>query len=119
PDDNYRRDRDGGWVPRFRQAEGHLCAATWRGWHPDPLAIQLQRRRQRAQFSTEHSPAVERHPRRALRWHVKRHIIFIGISAVLLVTFGWGQDAHTVPASAIGPELPYTEVLTLPMPVNS
>jgi len=50
---------------------------------------------------------------------VKRHIIFIGISAVLLVTLGWGQDAHTVPASAIGPELPYTEVLTPPMPVNS
>jgi hypothetical protein len=50
---------------------------------------------------------------------VKRHIILIGISAVLLVTFGWGQDAHTIPASAIGPELPYTEVLTPPMPVNT
>jgi hypothetical protein len=50
---------------------------------------------------------------------VKRHIIFIGISAVLLVTFGWGQDTHTVPGSAIGPELPYTEVLTPPLPVNS
>ena len=50
---------------------------------------------------------------------MKRHIIFIAISAVLLVTFGWGQDGHTVPAPAIGPELPYTEVLTPPMPVNS
>ena len=50
---------------------------------------------------------------------MKRHIIFIAISAVLLVTFGWGQDGHTVPASAIGPEMPYTEVLTPPMPVNS
>ena len=35
------------------------------------------------------------------------------------MTFGWGQDGHTVPASAIGPELPYTEVLTPPPPVNS
>ena len=49
---------------------------------------------------------------------MKRHI-FIAISAVLLVTFGWGQDAHTVPASAIGPEMPYTEVLTPPTPVNN
>jgi hypothetical protein len=48
---------------------------------------------------------------------VKRHI-FIPISIVLLATFGWGQDAHTVPASALGPELPYTEVLTPPPPVN-
>jgi hypothetical protein len=51
---------------------------------------------------------------------VRRHtFFFIAISAVLLVTFGWGQDAHTVPASAIGPEMPYTEVLTPPMPVNN
>jgi hypothetical protein len=50
---------------------------------------------------------------------VNRHFIFIGISAVLQVTFGWGQDTHTVPASAIGPELPYTEVLTAPTPVNN
>ena len=50
---------------------------------------------------------------------MKRHIFLIAISAVLLVTFGWGQDGHTVPAPAIGPELPYTEVLTPPMPVNS
>jgi hypothetical protein len=50
---------------------------------------------------------------------VRRQIIFIAVSAVLLGAFGWGQDGHTVLASAIGPELPYTEVLTPPMPVNS
>jgi hypothetical protein len=51
---------------------------------------------------------------------VKRHIVFFSaISAVLLLTFGWGQDAHTIPASAIGPEMPYTEVLTPPPPVNN
>jgi hypothetical protein len=50
---------------------------------------------------------------------VKRHIFFVAASALLLATFGLGQDGHTVPASAIGPELPYTEVLTPPMPVNS
>ena len=49
---------------------------------------------------------------------MKRHIFLIAISAVVLVTAGWGQDGHTVPASAIGPEMPYTEVLTPPMPVN-
>ncbi len=49
---------------------------------------------------------------------MRSQIIFIAVSAVLLVTFGWGQDGHTVPTSAIGPELPYTEVLTPPMPVN-
>ena len=50
---------------------------------------------------------------------MKRHIFLIAISAVLLVTCGWGQDGHTVPVPAIGPELPYTEVLTPPLPVNS
>ena len=50
---------------------------------------------------------------------MKRHIFLIAISTVLLVTFGWGQDGHTVPAPAINAELPYTEVLTPPMPVNS
>ena len=52
---------------------------------------------------------------------MKRHIffVFVAIAAVFLVTVGWGQDGHTVPASALGPELPYTEVLTPPMPVNS
>ena len=50
---------------------------------------------------------------------MKRHILLIAISAALLLTFGWGQDGHTVPASALGPELPYTEVLTPPMPVNT
>lgn len=49
---------------------------------------------------------------------MKRHNFAIAISAVLLMTFGWGQDGHTVPAPAIGPEMPYTEVLTPPMPVN-
>ena len=49
---------------------------------------------------------------------MKRHI-FIPISTILLVTSGWGQDGHTVPAPAIGPELPYTEVLTPPTPVNN
>jgi hypothetical protein len=49
---------------------------------------------------------------------VKRHVL-IPISAVLLATFGWGQETHTVPAAAFGPELPYTEVLTAPAPVNN
>ena len=83
------------------------------------LPFNYKRRRQRAQCRTEHSPAVERYDRRSLRWHVKRHILFIAISAALLLTFGWGQDGHTVPASALGPELPYTEVLTPPPPVNT
>jgi hypothetical protein len=48
-----------------------------------------------------------------------RHLFFIAASAVLLMTLGWGQDEHTVPVSAIGPELPYTEVLTPPAPVNN
>jgi hypothetical protein len=49
---------------------------------------------------------------------VRRHKIF----AILLVSFGlpsWGQDSHSVPASPIGPELPYTEVLTPPTPANT
>jgi hypothetical protein len=50
---------------------------------------------------------------------MKRHIFLIPVSAVLLVSFGLAQDAHTVPAGALGPELPYTEVLTPPPPVNS
>ena len=50
---------------------------------------------------------------------MKRHIFLITVSAVLLATFCWGQDAHTVPAEALGPELPYTDVLTPPPPVNS
>jgi len=48
---------------------------------------------------------------------VKRHKIF----AILLVMLGlpsWGQDGHSIPAAPIGPELPYTEVLTPPTPVN-
>jgi hypothetical protein len=48
---------------------------------------------------------------------VKRHIL-ISLSIVLLASLVWGQDGHTVPASPIGPELPYTEVLTPPMPVR-
>jgi hypothetical protein len=52
---------------------------------------------------------------------MKRHIffVFVAIAASFLATVGWGQDGHTVPASALGPELPYTEVLTPPTPVNS
>jgi hypothetical protein len=51
---------------------------------------------------------------------MRRRITFLNaVSVVLLASFGWGQDAHTVPASAIGPEQPYTEVLTPPMPVNN
>jgi len=50
---------------------------------------------------------------------VRRQIIFIAVSAALLVTFALGQDGHSVPASAIGPEMPYTEVLTPPRPVNA
>jgi hypothetical protein len=50
---------------------------------------------------------------------VRPRIIFITAWTVFLVTFGWGQEGHTVPASAIGPELPYTELLTPPTPVNS
>jgi len=50
---------------------------------------------------------------------VRRQIFFIAVSAALLVAFAWGQDGHTVPVSAIGPEMPYTEVLTPPMPVNA
>ncbi len=49
---------------------------------------------------------------------MRRQILFIAVSAALLVIFAWGQDGHTVPVSAIGPEMPYTEVLTPPMPVN-
>jgi len=56
---------------------------------------------------------------------VKHHIffVFVAIAAVFLVTVGWGQDGHTVPASPLGPELsypelPYTVVLTPPTPVN-
>jgi hypothetical protein len=49
----------------------------------------------------------------------RRIILFITVSAVFLVTFGWGQDGHSVPASALGPELPYTEVLTPPAPVSN
>jgi hypothetical protein len=49
---------------------------------------------------------------------VKRHVLFVSISAVLLVTFGLGQDGHTVPTSPLGPELPYTEVLTPPLLVS-
>jgi len=52
---------------------------------------------------------------------MKRHIffVFVAIAGFFLVTVGWGQDEHTVPASALGPELPYTVVLTPPTPVNS
>lgn len=50
---------------------------------------------------------------------MKRHIFLITVSAGLLATLCWGQDAHTVPAEALGPELPYTDVLTPPPPVNS
>ena len=49
---------------------------------------------------------------------MKNHIFLIPASAVLLVTFGLAQDEHTVPAPALGPELPYTEILTPPPPVN-
>jgi len=50
---------------------------------------------------------------------VKRFFfVFVAIAAVFLVTVGWGQDGHTVPASALGPEMPYTVVLTPPTPVN-
>jgi hypothetical protein len=49
---------------------------------------------------------------------VKRRIFLIAISAVLLVTAGWGQDGHTVPASPLAPEMPYTEVLMPPLPVS-
>jgi hypothetical protein len=48
---------------------------------------------------------------------MKRHI-FILFSVVLLVSWSWSQEEHTVPASALGPELPYTEVLKPPMPVS-
>ena len=51
---------------------------------------------------------------------MKRHILYVPISALLLVAFSWAQeDLHTVPVPAIiGPEMPYTEVLTPPMPVS-
>ena len=47
-----------------------------------------------------------------------RHIL-ISLSIVFLASLGWGQDEHTVPASPLGLELPYTEVLTPPMPVSA
>ena len=50
---------------------------------------------------------------------MRRRIILIAVSAVFLVTFGWGQDGHSVPASAVGSEMPYTEVLAPPPPVNN
>jgi hypothetical protein len=50
---------------------------------------------------------------------VKRHI-FSAILVVTLCAFSWAQeDSHTVPIPAIiGPEMPYTEILTPPMPVS-
>ena len=49
---------------------------------------------------------------------MKRHIIF-AISADPPGDLRLGQDAHTFPPRAIGPEMPYTEVLTPPTPVNN
>jgi hypothetical protein len=41
--------------------------------------------------------------------------------AIFLISLGlpsWAQNGHSIPAAPIGPELPYTEVLTPPAPVN-
>jgi hypothetical protein len=49
---------------------------------------------------------------------LKRTLSFNAISAVLLGSLAWGQAGHSVPLAAVGPELPYTEALTPPMPVS-
>ncbi len=49
---------------------------------------------------------------------MKHHKILFAILLVLLEVPSWGQDGHSTPVGAIGPEMPYTEVLTPPMPVN-
>jgi hypothetical protein len=50
-----------------------------------------------------------------VRWQVTHHVC-IPVSLLLLLTWSLGQDAHTTPAPAL--ELPYTEVLTPPVPVS-
>jgi hypothetical protein len=49
---------------------------------------------------------------------MNRHVSVVCVLVVLAAT-SWGQDDHNVPAPALGGELPYTVVLTPPMPVNN